>query len=108
MHDYSNHTVSEAGRGTEIKEDLSSREVEVSTSVTYENDESKQEVAPQGHQHPVIHTSPSYSDSSVQPLLNGQLRPSENSESQARALPSFIVCLKCLSVYFLIPYNFDG
>lgn len=112
MHDYSNQTVSVAGGNTEIEyhehtqshsqgpEDSSSSGV-VLSSITHDHGESKPEGAPQGHQYPVIHTSSSYNYDHVPPMLNGQLTPSENSESQAHGapqIPGFVVCLICLSV----------
>lgn len=82
-------------------EDLSSSEVEVLSSVTHDYDEPKQEVAPRGHQHPVVYTSPSYNYGYVPPMLSGQLTPFESSESQAHdvpRLPGFVVCLIFLSI----------
>ncbi|XP_057796686.1 GBF-interacting protein 1-like [Salvia miltiorrhiza] len=71
-------------------EDLSPTEVEVISSDTYHYGEPKQEVSLQGHQHAIIHTASSYNYGYLPPLLNGQLRLSENSESQVHgALPGF-------------------
>ncbi|KAH6756910.1 hypothetical protein C2S53_006712 [Perilla frutescens var. hirtella] len=101
----SNQTVPVAGGNTEIKypdhtqsrsqgpEDFSSGEVEALSSVTHDHGESGQEVTLHGHQYPVVHTS-SYNYGHVPPMLNGQLTPSVNSESQAHGspqLPGFVM-----------------
>ncbi|KAI3457701.1 hypothetical protein Pfo_014364 [Paulownia fortunei] len=75
-------------------ENFSSSEVEVSSSSTPDYSESKPEVAPGSHQHPVVHTSSNYSFGFMPPILSGQLATSESSEYQARdapRLPGFVV-----------------
>ncbi|KAJ7964673.1 GBF-interacting protein 1-like isoform X2 [Quillaja saponaria] len=90
--DYPDHPQSP----THVPENLSSGEVDVSSSAIQEYHESKQESAfpSGGHQYSVVHTSPNYSFGLVPPMLGTQLAPFENSESQARdvsRLPSYVV-----------------
>ncbi|KAL6554463.1 hypothetical protein OROMI_020136 [Orobanche minor] len=103
----SNQNALVAAEGTEIKypdhpqspsqepESFSSSEqVEVSSSSGPDYSESMPEVAPDSHQHPVIHTSSNYSFGFVPPILGSQHAPSESSESQSRdasRLPGFVV-----------------
>ncbi|KAL0320040.1 UNVERIFIED_CONTAM: GBF-interacting protein 1 [Sesamum radiatum] len=71
-----------------------SSEFEVPSSISPDYGESKQEVAPGSHQHPVAHSSSNYNVGFMQPILSGQLPPFESSESQTRdvpQLPSFAV-----------------
>ncbi|KAM7503796.1 hypothetical protein LguiB_002700 [Lonicera macranthoides] len=79
-----------------VPENLSSTEVDVSSSVVPEYNEPKQEtnLPPGGHQYSVVHTSPNYSFGFMPPMLGNQLAPFEGTESQARdvsRLPSFVV-----------------
>lgn len=79
-----------------VPENLSSTEVDVSSSVVPEYNEPKQEtnLPPGGHQYSVVHTSPNYSFGFMPPMLGNQLAPFESTESQARdvsRLPSFVV-----------------
>ncbi|KAK6142387.1 hypothetical protein DH2020_022735 [Rehmannia glutinosa] len=95
----SNHTVLAAAKDTETKypdptqslsqgpEDFSSGDVEVSSSITPDYGESKQEVAPGSHQDPAVHTSSNYNYGFMPPILSAQLTPFESSESQARDVP---------------------
>ncbi|PIN11507.1 hypothetical protein CDL12_15876 [Handroanthus impetiginosus] len=72
----------------------SSSEVEVSSSMIPDYSESKPEVAPGSHQHPVIHASSNYNFGFMPPILSSQLTPLETSESQTRdapRLPGFVV-----------------
>ncbi|XP_059661279.1 GBF-interacting protein 1-like isoform X2 [Cornus florida] len=90
--DYPDHPQSP----THLPGNLSSTEGNVSSRAVPEYSESKQETAlpPGSNQYPVVHTSPNYSFGFMPPLLNSQLAPFENSETQARdgsRLPSFIV-----------------
>ncbi|KAI3465549.1 hypothetical protein Pfo_022212 [Paulownia fortunei] len=102
----SNQTVLVAAENTEIKypdhiqspsqgpENFSSSEVEVSSSINPDYGESKQEVAPGSHQHPVVQTSSNYNYGFMPPILSSQLTPFESSECQARdvpRLPGFVV-----------------
>ncbi|XP_022871870.1 GBF-interacting protein 1-like isoform X4 [Olea europaea var. sylvestris] len=64
-------------------ENFPSSDVEVSSSVAQEYVESKQEVAPRIHQHPLAHTS-NYSFGFMPPILSSHLAPLESSESQAQ------------------------
>ncbi|BAT81567.1 hypothetical protein LR48_Vigan306s001700 [Vigna angularis] len=77
-------------------ENLSSIEVDGSSSAIQEYNESKQDTAlpSGGHQYSGVLTSPNYSFGFVPPMLGTQLTPFDNSESQTRdasRLPSFIV-----------------
>ncbi|XP_020236785.1 GBF-interacting protein 1-like isoform X1 [Cajanus cajan] len=77
-------------------ENLSSSEVDGSSSAIQEYNESKQDIAlpSGGHQYSGVLTSPNYSFGFVPPMLGTQLTPFDNSESQVRdvsRLPSFIV-----------------
>ncbi|KAK6142349.1 hypothetical protein DH2020_022697 [Rehmannia glutinosa] len=95
----SNHTVLAAAKDTETKypdptqslsqgpEDFSSGDVEVSSSITPDYGESKQEVAPGSHQDLAVHTSSNYNYGFMPPILSAQLTPFESSESQARDVP---------------------
>lgn len=81
---------------TSVPQNLSSSEVDVSSSAIQEYNESKQDTAlpSGGHQYSVVHTSPNYSFGFVPPMLGTQLPPFDNSESQTRdisRLPSFVV-----------------
>ncbi|KAL2547752.1 Kinase-related protein of unknown function [Forsythia ovata] len=60
---------------------------EVSSSVSPEYSESKQEVAPGNHQHPLAHSSSNYGFGFLPPILSSHLAPLESSESQARDVP---------------------
>ncbi|KAK4386312.1 GBF-interacting protein 1 [Sesamum angolense] len=87
---YPGHTQS-VSQGPEI---FLSSEFEVPSSINPDYGESKQEVAPKIHQHPVVHSSSNYNIGFMQPILSGQLPPFESSESQTRdvpQLPSFAV-----------------
>ncbi|KAL0405144.1 UNVERIFIED_CONTAM: GBF-interacting protein 1 [Sesamum latifolium] len=75
------HSVSQ---GPEI---FLSSEFEVPSSISPDYGESKQEVAPGSHQHPVAHSSSNYNIGFMQPILSGQLPPFESSESQTRDVP---------------------
>ncbi|XP_027329694.1 GBF-interacting protein 1-like isoform X2 [Abrus precatorius] len=90
--DYPDHPQSP----TNGPENLSSSEVDGSSSAIQEYSESKQETAlpSGGHQYSGVQTSPNYSFGFVPPMLGTQLTPFDNSESQTRdisRLPSFIV-----------------
>ncbi|XP_020415001.1 GBF-interacting protein 1-like isoform X1 [Prunus persica] len=90
--DYPDHPQSP----THVPENISSGEVDVSSSATQGQNESKHDTAlpSGGHQFSVAHTSPNYSFGFVPPILGSQLAPFENSESQPRdisRLPSFVV-----------------
>lgn len=77
-------------------EKTSSTEVEVSSSINPDYNESKTEVAPGSHQHPVVHTSANYGFGFMPPVLSSPLTTVESLESQARdapRLPGFVVCL---------------
>ncbi|KAL0301685.1 UNVERIFIED_CONTAM: hypothetical protein Sradi_6445300 [Sesamum radiatum] len=87
---YPGHTQS-VSQGPEI---FLSSEFEVPSSINPDYGESKQEVAPRIHQHPVVHSSSNYNIGFMQPILSGQLPPFESSESQTHdvpQLPSFAV-----------------
>ncbi|KAH6785195.1 hypothetical protein C2S51_037650 [Perilla frutescens var. frutescens] len=95
----SNQTSSTAAEDTESKypeqpqspshgpDKFSSGDVEVSSPVTTDYNESKIEVTPGSQPHPVIHTSSNYGFGFLPPILGGQLPTSENPESQARDAP---------------------
>ncbi|KAK7300993.1 hypothetical protein RJT34_11847 [Clitoria ternatea] len=90
--DYPDHPESP----TNGPENLSSSEVDGSSSAIQEYNESKQDSAlpSVGHQYTGVHTSPNYSFGFVPPMLGTQLTPFDNSESQTRdmsRIPSFIV-----------------
>ncbi|PIN20358.1 hypothetical protein CDL12_06949 [Handroanthus impetiginosus] len=68
-------------------EHFSSSEVEVSSSITPEYGEFRQEVAPGSHQHPVVETSSNYNYDLMPSVLSGQLTPFESLESQAHDVP---------------------
>lgn len=89
---------------TNVHENLSSAEAEVSSSETTGITESKEdsEFPSGGPQYSVVHTPTNYSYGFVPPILGSQIAPSENLESQARdvsRLPGFVVslqtCLQC-------------
>lgn len=72
----------------------SSSEVEVSSSINPDYNESKIEVAPGSHQHPVVHPSANYGFGFMPPVLSSPLTTTESLESQARdapRLPGFVV-----------------
>ncbi|RDX64055.1 GBF-interacting protein 1, partial [Mucuna pruriens] len=90
--DYPDHPQSP----TNGAENLSSSEVDGSSSAIQEYNESKQDSAlpSGGHQYSGVLTSPNYSFGFVPPMLGTQLTPFDNSESQTRdasRLQSFIV-----------------
>lgn len=89
--DYSEHQQSP----TQIPENLSSVEGDVSTVAAPEYTESKQEAAlPHGGQQYSMHNSPNYGFGFMPPMLGSQLAQYENTDSQARdasRLPSFLV-----------------
>ncbi|RZB69748.1 GBF-interacting protein 1 isoform C [Glycine soja] len=90
--DYPDHPQSP----TNGAENLSSSEVDGSSSAIQEYNESKQDTAlpSGGHQYSGVHTSPNYSFGFMPPMLGTQLTQFDNSESQTRdasRLPSFIV-----------------
>ncbi|KAK7385487.1 hypothetical protein VNO78_31209 [Psophocarpus tetragonolobus] len=90
--DYADHPQSP----TNEAENLSSSEVDGSSSAIQEYNESKQDTAlpSGGHQYSGVLTSPNYNFGFVPPMLGTQLTQFDNSESQARdvsRLPSFIV-----------------
>lgn len=90
--DYPDHPQSP----TNGAENLSSIEVDGSSSAIQEYNESKQDTAlpSGGHQYSGVLTSPNYSFGFVPPMLGTQLTPFDNSESQTRdasRLSSFIV-----------------
>ncbi|KAG4963835.1 hypothetical protein JHK82_040512 [Glycine max] len=90
--DYPDHPQSP----TNGAENLSSGEVDGSSSAIQEYNESKQDTAlpSGGHQYSGVHTSPNYSFGFMPPMLGTQLTQFDNSESQTRdasRLPSFIV-----------------
>lgn len=92
--DYPDHPQSP----TNGAENLSSIEVDGSSSAIQEYNESKQDTAlpSGGHQYSGVLTSPNYSFGFVPPMLGTQLTPFDNSESQTRdasRLSSFIVSL---------------
>lgn len=104
---YSNEPSSAAAEDAETKvpaqprspsqgpDKISSGEVEVSSSVTNDYNESMVEVAPGSQPHPVAHTSSNYGFGFIPQILGSQLPNSDNSESQARdapRLPGFVVC----------------
>ncbi|XP_057792899.1 GBF-interacting protein 1-like isoform X2 [Salvia miltiorrhiza] len=73
---------------------FASGEVEVTSSITTDYNESVIEAAPGSLPHPVVHTSSNYGFGFIPPILGSQLPTSENSESQARdapRLPGFVV-----------------
>lgn len=81
---------------TNVPENLSSSEVDGSSSAIEEYNESKQDTAlpSGGHQYSGMHTSPDNSYGFVPPMLGTQLTPFDNSETQTRdisRLPSFVV-----------------
>ncbi|XP_050382109.1 GBF-interacting protein 1-like isoform X3 [Argentina anserina] len=81
---------------TQILENLSSGEGDVTSSAAQGHNEHKHDtvLASGGHQLPVANTAPNYSFGIVPPILGSQLAAFENSESQARdisRLPSFVV-----------------
>ncbi|KAK4429219.1 GBF-interacting protein 1 [Sesamum alatum] len=87
--EYPGHTLS-VSQGPEI---FLSSEFEVSSSISPDYGEFKQEVAPGSHQHSVVHSSSNY-NGFMQPILSGRLPPFESSESQTRdvpQLPGFVV-----------------
>ncbi|KAL0311128.1 UNVERIFIED_CONTAM: hypothetical protein Sangu_2407500 [Sesamum angustifolium] len=93
---YPGHTQS-VSQGPEI---FLCSEFEVPSSINPDYGESKQEVAPRIHQHPVVHSSSNYNIGFMQPILSGQLPPFESSESQTRdvpQLPSFASEGSCVS-----------
>ncbi|XP_011085416.1 GBF-interacting protein 1-like isoform X2 [Sesamum indicum] len=87
---YPGHTQSVS----QVPEIFLSSECEVPSSISPDYGESKQEVSPRSHQHPVVHSSSNYNIGFMQPILSGQVPPFESSESQTRdvpPLPSFAV-----------------
>ncbi|KAG8387169.1 hypothetical protein BUALT_Bualt03G0225200 [Buddleja alternifolia] len=68
-------------------ENFSSDMVEVPSSVTPDYSESKEEVAPGSHQHPMVNTTSNYNFGFMPPVLSNQLTSLESSESQARDAP---------------------
>lgn len=81
---------------TAVPENLSSAEVDVSSSAIQEDNESKHDTTlpPEGNQYSVVHTSPNYSLGFIPPMLGTQSAQNDNSESHARdmsRLPSFVV-----------------
>lgn len=108
--DYSNQNELVVAEDTETKytegpqsppqepEKISSSEVEVSSSINPDYNESKVEVAPGSHQHPVVHPSANYGFGFMPPVLSSSLTTAESLESQARdgpRLPGFVVCFIC-------------
>ncbi|KAF7833210.1 GBF-interacting protein 1-like [Senna tora] len=92
MGDYPDHPQSP----TNVPENLSSNEVDVSSSAIQEYNEAKQDapLPSGGQQYSVVNTSPNYSFGFVPPMLGTQLPPFDTSEAQARdisRLPSFVV-----------------
>ncbi|XP_019431617.1 PREDICTED: GBF-interacting protein 1-like isoform X2 [Lupinus angustifolius] len=90
--DYPDHPQSP----TNVPENLSSSEVDGSSSAIQEYNESKQDTAlpPEGHQYSEVHTSPNYSYGFVPPIFANQVTPFDSSETQPRdisRLPSFVV-----------------
>ncbi|OIW02505.1 hypothetical protein TanjilG_12819 [Lupinus angustifolius] len=92
MGDHPDHPQSPAN----VPENLSSSEVDGSSSAIQEYNESKQDTAfpYEGHQYSEVHTSPNYSYGYVPPILGNQATPFDSSETQTRdisRLPSFVV-----------------
>lgn len=107
----SNQTSSAAADDTESKypeqpqspahgpDKFSSGEVEVSSSIATDYNESKVDVPPGSQAHPVVHTSSNYGFGFIPPILGSQLPTSENSESQPRDAPRH--------PGFVVPQSFD-
>lgn len=92
MGDYAAHPQSP----TNVAENLSSSEVDGSSSAIQEYNESKQDTAlpSGGHQYSGVHTSPNYSFGCVPPMLSTQATTFDNSDSETRdvsRLPSYVV-----------------
>ncbi|KAE9615171.1 putative GBF-interacting protein [Lupinus albus] len=90
--DYPDHPQSP----TNVPENLSSSEVDGSSSAIQEYNESKEDTAlpPEGHQYSEVLTSPNYSYGFVPPIFGNQVTPFDNSETQPRdisRLPNFVV-----------------
>ncbi|KAG4921687.1 hypothetical protein JHK86_050500 [Glycine max] len=105
--DYPNHPQSP----TNGVKNLSSSEVDGSSSAIQENNESKQDNAlpSGGHQHSWVLTSPNYSFGFVPPMLGTQLTQFEYQTHDASQLPSFIVHKQLdLTSYYAQFYRIGG